>query len=101
MIYKLTIDYVSPYFLDVIPYTVDCPEGTSILDACEKSGYEFIDRRAWSTCVAKIVKGSVDQAKQILDEKYVANGFISIRAKPLSDCTIILHQEECYQINAS
>jgi len=82
--------------LDVV---VECPSDKFILEAAEENNIELpysCRAGSCSTCLGKVVSGSVDQPDQtFLDEEQIQNGFVlTCVAYPTSDCTISTHEEE-------
>lgn len=81
--------------------TIECPEGTYILDKAEDDGIDLpysCRTGACFTCIGRIKDGSVDQQDQsVLDDKHLSeNWVLTCAAYPKRNCTIITHQEEAF-----
>lgn len=79
--------------------TITCADNKFILEAAEDANVELpysCRAGSCSTCLGKVVSGSVDQPDQtFLDEDQLASGFVlTCVAYPTSNCTILCHEEE-------
>lgn len=79
--------------------TINCPDDKFILEAAEENNVELpysCRAGSCSTCLGKVIKGSVDQPDQtFLDEEQMVNGFVlTCVAYPTANTTIETHEEE-------
>lgn len=77
----------------------NCSEDKFILEAAEENNIDLpysCRIGSCSTCLAKIIKGNVNQSDQtFLDEKQLKKGFTLLCvAYPISDLIISTHEEE-------
>ena len=79
--------------------TFECADDKYILDAAEEEGVDLpysCRAGACSTCVGKIISGSIDQSGQsYLDEEQMEDGFAMLCVTtPESDCVIQTEVED-------
>lgn len=78
---------------------IDVPDSEYILDIAEQVGIRLpsgCKQGDCSACVAKLVSGEIDQSEQkFLRPEEIAAGYtITCVAYPMSDCTLLTHQEQ-------
>ena len=79
--------------------TISVPDDQYILDMAEDAGIRLpsgCKQGECSACIAKLVSGEVDQSEQkFLRPKELEAGYtVTCVAYPLSDCTLLTHQEQ-------
>ncbi|MFE1747568.1 2Fe-2S iron-sulfur cluster-binding protein [Coleofasciculus sp. H7-2] len=79
--------------------TISVPDDQYILDMAEDAGIRLpsgCKQGECSACIAKLVSGEVDQGEQkFLRSKELEAGYtVTCVAYPLSDCTLLTHQEQ-------
>ena len=79
--------------------TISVPDDQYILDMAEDAGIRLpsgCKQGECSACIAKLVSGEVDQGEQkFLRPKELEAGYtVTCVAYPLSDCTLLTHQEQ-------
>lgn len=93
-IYKVRL-LSAAHKLDV---TIDCPDDKFILEAAEENNVELpysCRAGSCSTCLGKVVKGSIDQPDQtFLDKDQMSKGYaLTCVAYPTAHATIETHEE--------
>jgi ferredoxin len=79
--------------------TISIPDDQYILDMAEDAGIRLPNgckQGECSACVAKLVSGKIDQSEQkFLKQPELQAGYaVTCVAYPLSDCTLLTHQEQ-------
>ncbi|MBW4623293.1 MAG: 2Fe-2S iron-sulfur cluster binding domain-containing protein [Cyanosarcina radialis HA8281-LM2] len=79
--------------------TILVPDNEYILDLAEEAGIRLpsaCQQGECSACVAKLVSGRVEQSEQkFLQPSEIEAGYtVTCVAYPLSDCTLLTHQEQ-------
>ena len=79
--------------------TIPIPDDQYILDIAEDAGIRLpsgCKQGECSACVAKLVSGEIDQSEQkFLKLSELQAGYaVTCVAYPLSDCTLLTHQEQ-------
>ena len=79
--------------------TIAVPDDQYILDMAEEAGLRLpsgCKQGECSACIAKLVSGEVDQSEQkFLQSSELKAGYtVTCVAYPLSDCTLLTHQEQ-------
>lgn len=79
--------------------TITVPDDQYILDMAEEAGLRLpsgCKQGECSACIAKLVSGEVDQSEQkfLRPSELNAGYTVTCVAYPLSDCTLLTHQEQ-------
>ncbi|MGL5059877.1 MAG: 2Fe-2S iron-sulfur cluster-binding protein [Microcoleus sp.] len=79
--------------------TIPIPDDQYILEIAEDAGIRLPNgckQGECSACVAKLISGEIDQSEQkFLQHSELAAGYVvTCVAYPLSDCTLLTHQEQ-------
>jgi ferredoxin len=79
--------------------TIGVPDDQYILDIAEDAGIRLpsgCKQGECSACVAKLIGGEIDQSEQkFLQQSELTAGYVvTCVAYPLSDCTLLTHQEQ-------
>jgi ferredoxin len=100
--YKLTMVVYQVRLLNPdkkLDRVIEVPDDQYILDIVEEMGIRLpsgCKQGECSACIAKLINGEVNQREQkFLSASEVAAGYIvTCVAYPLSDCTLLTHQEQ-------
>ncbi|MTJ06212.1 2Fe-2S iron-sulfur cluster-binding protein [Anabaena sp. UHCC 0204] len=79
--------------------TIQVPDDQYIMDIAEASGIRLpsgCKQGECSACVAKLIKGEVDQSEQkfLRSQEIQAGYVVTCVSYPLSDCVLETHQEQ-------
>jgi len=79
--------------------TISVPDDQYILDMAEDAGIRLPNgckQGECSACVAKLLSGKIDQSEQkfVKPSELQAGYAVTCVAYPLSDCTLLTHQEQ-------
>ena len=79
--------------------TISVPDDQYILDMAEDAGIRLPNgckQGECSACVVKLLSGEIDQSEQkfLKPSEFQAGYAVTCVAYPLSDCTLLTHQEQ-------